>query len=153
MKPIEDILQMPPIEDPYLRLHVNLLYTGGWLQNRFTQLLKPYGISEPQFNVLRILRGQRGAAMSLLEVQQRMVHPDSNVSRLIDKLVEKKLVSRVPRESNRRKVDLFITEQGMSLLEQMDPIVNDQRQDLLGMLKPEEAITLGRLLDRIRDQE
>ena len=81
-----------------------------------------FDISEQQFNVLRILRGQKGIAANLSTVQERMVHKMSNTTRLIDKLIQKKLVKRNVCIENRRKIELFITEDGLDFLKKIDPI-------------------------------
>ena len=78
-------------------------------------VLKPYGVSIQQFNVLRILRGQKGVAANLSTVQNLMVDKISNTTRLIDKLIEKSLVERIICKENRRKIELFITDKGLSL--------------------------------------
>ena len=80
--------------------------------------LKPYGISIQQFNVLRILRGQKGVAANLSTVQERMINKMSNTTRLIDKLIEKSFVERIICKENRRKIELFITNKGLVFLKQ-----------------------------------
>ena len=86
--------------------------------------LKPYEISLQQFNVLRILRGQKGVAANLSTVQERMVNRMSNTTRLIDKLIDKNYVNRTICEKNRRKIELFITKKGMKILNQIDVVVD-----------------------------
>ena len=94
MPTVEEHLITKPIKDPHVRAFLNVMFTGVWLQQKMGQILKPFDITEPQYNVLRILRGQHGEAMNLYEIQNRMIQKMSNVSRLIDKLVAKKLVTR-----------------------------------------------------------
>lgn len=151
MKPIEDLLQTSPIKDPYQRALINIMYTGGLLQNRINQVLKPFGLTEPQYNVLRILRGQKGSAMNLYEIQDRMIKRDSNVSRLVDKLVEKRWVTRRENDANRRRVDIHITADGLGLLEQTESIMQQHVRDAFAELSQEEAHVLGNFLDRVRD--
>ena len=125
MPTIEDHLITKPIKDPYLRAFLNVMFTGVWLQQRMGQTLKPFDITEPQFNVMRILRGQHGEAMNLYEIQNRMIQKMSNVSRLIDKLVAKKLVTRKESKENRRRVDIAITQKGLDLLTEIEPVVQE----------------------------
>ncbi len=143
MKPVEDVLRTVPLDNPYSRLHINLMYTGRWLQEHFTQLLAPHGLTEPQFNVLRILRGQRGASMHESEVQKRMVHWVDRMAPLTAALEERRWIERAP-------AGLAITLQGLELLHKLDAAVETQRHEVFSSLKPEEAVLMGQLLDRIR---
>jgi len=94
-----------------------------------TEALKPYDVSLQQFNVLRILRGQKGTPANLSTIQERMVSKMSNTTRLVDKLIRKELVVRVTCPTNRRKVDISITPAGLKLLEEIDGIVNRKEED------------------------
>ena len=85
-------------------LVVALLRTGSRFNDELNVLTKAYGISLPQFNVLRILRGQKGKPANLSTLNEHMIHKMSNTTRLVDKLIEKKLVERDICENNRRKV-------------------------------------------------
>lgn len=150
MQTIEDAIKSKPIKDPYHRAVLNIMYTAGWLQGQVNKALKPYGISEPQFNVLRILKGNKEKVMNLYEIQERMIQKMSNVSRLIDKLVEKGLVDRKECEGNRRRVDIMITQQGVTLLETLGPVIQKQLKELFANILKEEAELLNSLLDEIR---
>lgn len=111
--------------------------------------LKPFGISEQQFNVLRILRGQKGIAANLSTVQDRMVNKMSNTTRLIDKLIQKKLVKRNICKENRRKIELFITEDGLGFLKKIDPITDDIEKKTLGKISPKDLNSLISILNSI----
>ncbi len=152
MRTLEEHLVTKPIEDPHSRAMLNTMFTGVWLQQKMMHILKPYDITEPQYNVLRILRGQDGNAMNLYEIQNRMIQKMSNVSRLIDKLVAKKLVTREECSDNRRRVDIAITDDGMQILEQVAPHIEDYQQNIINSLTTEEAKTLGHLLDKMRNE-
>ena len=95
---------------------ISILETNCKVIEILGQALKPYEISLQQFNVLRILRGQKGVPANLSTVQERMVNRMSNTTRIIDKLIDKNFVQRNICEKNRRKIELFITDEGMSLL-------------------------------------
>ena len=122
------------------------------MQQRVGQILKPFEITEPQYNVLRILRGQNGEAMNLYEIQSRMIQKMSNVSRLIDKLVAKKLVTRKECKENRRRVDIAITQKGLVLLDSIDPATEPFFNQLMENLTTEEARLLGEWLDKMRNE-
>lgn len=152
MPTIEELLITKPIKDPYNRALLSIMYTGSWLVSRITKLLKPYDISEPQYNVLRILRGQHGKPINMFAVQSRMLQRMSNVSRLVDKLVEKGLVQRTQTKENRRMVDLTITEKGLALLTELDPVIGDYMHNIARNLKKDEARTLSEWLDILRNE-
>jgi len=99
---------------------VGLLKAGNKAEEYLSNTLKPYEISLQQFNVLRILRGRKGKAANLFTIQLRMIHKMSNTSRLIDKLIEKKLVERKICSHNRRKIEVFITKIGLDVLNDLD---------------------------------
>ncbi len=147
---LEELIKTKPIQDPHQRAYLNIMYTGNWLFNRINNALKPFDLTEPQYNVLRILRGQHGQAMSLYEVQDRMIQKMSNVSRLIDKLLEKGWVARTECKDNRRKVDIRITDSGLNILEEVEPALLATFATIDANLSTEEAATLGNLLDAMR---
>lgn len=152
MPTVEEHLITKPIKDPYIRAFLNVMFTGVWLQQKMGQLLKPFDITEPQYNVLRILRGQNGEAMNLYEIQNRMIQKMSNVSRLIDKLVAKKLVTRRECKENRRRVDIGITQKGLDLLDAIDPAIEPFFSQLNENLTKDEARQMGEWLDKMRDE-
>ena len=105
------------------KLVVQLLKTTASIEEKFNSSLKPLGLSLPQFNVLRILRGHKGAPANLFTLQERMIKPMSNTTRLVDKLIEKGWVRREVCAKNRRKVEIYITEQGLTELKTIDNVV------------------------------
>ncbi|MES2560798.1 MAG: MarR family transcriptional regulator [Bacteroidota bacterium] len=128
---------------------LNIMFTAGWLKCNQTRLFKAHGISGEQYNVLRILRGQKGNPIGVNGIQERMLEKNSNASRLIDKLKEKNLVERAGCISDRRSVEIFITEAGQTLLQQLDDVILDQEKKLI-RLSDEEADQLNNLLDKLR---
>ncbi|QCR24807.1 MarR family transcriptional regulator [Pontibacter sp. SGAir0037] len=127
------------------------MFTGEWLMAKIDSLLKPYDISSQQYNVLRILRGQHGKSINLFEIQERMLNRMSNSTRLVEKLRLKGLVTREQCEHNRRKVDIAITDKGMALLEQIDPIMMKMEHDIIGKLSEDDAELLSNQLDNLRE--
>lgn len=152
MPTVEELIKTKPIKDPYHRAFLNVMYTGVWLQHAMGHILKPHDITEPQYNVLRILRGQHGEAMNLYEIQDRMIQKMSNVSRLIDKLVAKKLVTRKESKENRRRVDIAITQKGLDLLETIQPTIEPFFKKMEKNISKEDAALLGNLLDDMRNE-
>lgn len=145
-----DIKQTAPFQSPYHRVMVNLMYTSNWVADSQMRVLKPFGLTLQQYNVLRILRGQHPNPVKVSDITERMLDKMSNASRLVDKLVAKKLVLRTECPSDRRAVDVVITDQGLALLKRLD--VHQAKWDEMqgGKLTDEEAIYLSQLLDRLR---
>lgn len=146
---IEDEIKQPTFSDVYQKGLINILYTAGWIGQRNALQLKRYGITAPQFNVLRILRGQHPKPATVNLLIERMLDKTSNASRIVDKLEIKKLVTRTVCPSNRRAVDIRITEAGLQLLSELDTVL--AREPQLRNLTEAEAHQLNDLLDKIRD--
>ncbi|MBS1615884.1 MAG: MarR family transcriptional regulator [Bacteroidetes bacterium] len=153
MHTLEDRIQTKPIQDPYLRAMLNIMVTGAWLQGRMNLLLKPFGLSEPQYNVLRILRGQHPQSMNLYVIGERMVYPTSNVSRIIDKLFEKRLVSRNICTENRRRVDISITPAGLALLVEIQPALDADTRCFENRLSDYDVRHLSNCLETLRQDK
>ena len=99
---------------------LSILKTSLRINKKLNDVFKKYEISEQQFNILRILRGQRGKPSSLKTIQKRMVHLMSNTTRLVDKLILKDFVSREICKHNRRKINIFITDKGLKFLDEIN---------------------------------
>ncbi|WP_264558823.1 MarR family winged helix-turn-helix transcriptional regulator [Flavobacterium sp. N2270] len=130
---------------------LNLTVTKNFIGDRFNELLKPYGISSEQYNVLRILRGQRGNPLNMQDIQERMVTKNSNTTRLIDKLLLKEMVIRNTCPENRRKIEIQITENGLNILSELDEIIEKYELLITKKLTNEELETLNILLEKIRN--
>ena len=128
---------------------VGMLKAGNKSEEYLNNTLKPFEISLQQFNVLRILRGRKGKAANLNTVQQRMIHKMSNTSRLIDKLIEKKLVEREICPDNRRKIEIFITNRGLNLLNDLDNKIQMTEAEILKPLSIDDQKILRNLINKI----
>ena len=146
---IEDEIKQPVFRDPYQKAHINILYTAGWLGQQQASAFKGFGVTLPQFNILRILRGQHPKPATVNLLIERMLDKTSNASRIVDKLEGKALVTRTVCPSNRRAVDIRVTGAGLDLLRRLD-VVLEQNPMGLQNLSPEEATQLSALLDKIR---
>ena len=149
MGKIEEAIQQKEFKNPFNKAVVNLLYTHSYLVTSQNGLLKPYDLSPEQYNVLRILRGQNGVPTTVSSIQERMLNKMSNASRLVDKLKSKDLVKREECPSDRRQVDILITEKGLQLLEILEKQVDQSHKNFLH-LNEEEVIQLNDLLDKLR---
>jgi len=145
----EEIKQNKKFESEHQKAEVNVMFTSSWLYNRTAGRLKKHGITPEQFNVLRILRGSHPKPLMLGNVTCRMIDKASNATRLVEKLRQKGYVERELCETNRRQVDIVITDKGLALLAKID---NDATEwlDSLKAITKAEAVELNRILDKLR---
>jgi DNA-binding MarR family transcriptional regulator len=146
---LEDEIRQKEFKSPFYKAILNVRVTESWLSTQINQTLKPFGVSQEQYNVLRILKGQYPEPSPLQLISERMVNRMSNATRLVEKLRQGGYVTRHECPSNRRKVDILITEKGISLLEQIKPEIK-QAMDGMKNLSAEEAEQLNGLLDKFR---
>jgi DNA-binding MarR family transcriptional regulator len=147
---IEDIIKTENQLPASRRLIISLFSTTSWATEQISEVLKPHEISLPQFNVLRILRGQKGKPANLSTIQDRMVNKMSNTTRLVDKLISKSLVERIVCEKNRRKVEITITSEGLSFLKKLDTVMDEIESEITQNLNESEIQQLTNLLHKIR---
>jgi len=146
---LEKEIQQTKFKNEKHKAILNIFVTAGWLSCHQQRFFKDHDLSPQQYNVLRILRGQKGNPITVNGIQERMLDKSSNASRLIDKLKEKKLVERIICENDRRQVDLHITEKGLTLLKKLD-IELEQEEIKYGRITEKEAEELNRILDKLR---
>ncbi|QDO94738.1 MarR family transcriptional regulator [Formosa sediminum] len=125
---------------------LNIIYTANWINSYQNTFFKPFKISSQQYNILRILKGA-GKPLKVQTIKERMVERSPNVTRLMDKLFAKNLISRIPCPTDRRVVYIEITTQGLDLL---DEIAKTKMGDIFKNLTEEEAAQLSDLLDKLR---
>jgi DNA-binding MarR family transcriptional regulator len=148
---IEDAIQQKKFRDQYHKVHINILYTASWLHQQSLRALKPFNISWQQYNILRILRGMHPEPASVKLLTERMIDKMSNASRLVEKLKQKGLVERRSCKSDRRQVDVIITEEGLELLKRASCAMDEQLDATKGQLSEEQAMQLNELLDAMRE--
>lgn len=146
---IEEEIKQVKFRNDYQRAAVNLIYTTHWLEARQEELFKPFGITTSQFNILRILRGQELNTISGAEIKSRMLERNSDISRLLDRLEKKKMITRRPCANDKRSADILITEAGLRVLHEIDKHI-DQSEKINIHLSQEEARQLSHLLDKAR---
>lgn len=144
----EDIKQ-DSFKSEYSKAIINTIFTSAWLHQEHLQLFKSHGLTTPQFNILRILRGQHPKPATVNLLIDRMLDKSSNASRIVDKLEQKGLVKRSQCSKDRRAVDVYISDEGLMLLEEMD-VKMDEWEKSHNSLSEKEAATLNVLLDKIR---
>jgi DNA-binding MarR family transcriptional regulator len=147
MKRIEDEIRQEKFNSIQQKAVVNLIYTSSWLQNKQQEFFKTFGITGQQFNILRILKGQFPKSISGTEIKSRMLDRNSDVSRLLDRLAAKHLISKQTCPNDKRASDVLITSDGIALLNEVS---KTQNQDRVLSLSEEEAGRLSDLLDKAR---
>lgn len=146
---IEKEIKQDKFRDEIHKLMINQLFTGKWITNLISKQLKPFGLTNQQYNVLRILRGQGTNYITVNAISERMIDKMSNVSRLIDKLVDKKLVVRKVNKIDRRQVDIAISKTGLTLVEEIESKEGELKANFT-TLTDAEAEQLNYLLDKLR---
>ena len=146
---IGEEIQSDKFEDNYHKAVINITYTFGWLSNSFRCRFEKHNLTQQQFNVLRILRGQYPNPATINMIKERMLDKMSDASRIVDRLIQKGLVSRCTNNKDRRAVDIRISEAGLEILSKMDEEFKT-RDMLKNNLTEEEAGKLSDLLDKLR---
>ncbi|MDH5475958.1 MAG: MarR family transcriptional regulator [Cyclobacteriaceae bacterium] len=149
---LEKDIQQEKFENEKQKVFINLLYTYQHLVTKISALFKSFGITRQQYNVLRILRGQHPKSASVKNIKTRMIDKMSDASRIVERLRIKNLIKRKPCSSDRRVVEVYITEKGLKLLNQVDPLVAEFEQNEIS-LSINEAKSLNHSLDKLRENK
>lgn len=135
---------------PRQRALLNILFTASWLECAMSRQLRPYGLTSPQYNILRILNGSYPQGLSVLDIKSRMLDRSSNVSRLVEKLRLNNFVERVAHTDDRRMVVVSISEAGKKLLADIHQSQAMEEKMPGNHLSEPEAMELAHLLDKFR---
>lgn len=144
---IEEVLQTE-FKSPHLKAVINVKYTSNFILTVSTKFMEQFGLSMPQFNILRILRGA-GEELAVSVVKERMIEKSPNTTRLMDKLIDKELICRRRCKDDRRIVFVKISAKGEKLLTQIDKAMDTDHLFPVN-LSDEEALLLSDLLDKMR---
>jgi len=128
---------------------VNLIYTYNWVIEKIKDFLSAEDITLQQYNILRILRGSFPEPLSTLQIRDRMLDKMSDTSRIVDRLLMKGLVRKNTSKTDKRLVDVFITDEGKTLLTKLDQ-QNELMDSVIKGLSEDEMILFNNLLDKIR---
>lgn len=145
---IEDEIKQSKFKNPSQKAVINLIFTASWLQGRHQDFFKSFGLTNQQFNILRILKGQHPKSTSATEIKSRMLDKNSDVSRLLDRLAAKNLIRKQICPNDKRAADITITEAGLIILADLEK----RQAEIDGVLNlsEEEANQLSNLLDKSR---
>ena len=150
MPDLREDLQQSHFENPQQRVLLNVLYTSAFVKKASSEVLKPHGLTWQQFNLLRILRGQRGEPASMRLIQERMLDPQSNASRLVVKLVEKGYVARETSATDLRRVSVTLTEPGRVAIQEASEDMHEFLASLGGDMSAERMAEVSSGLDEFR---
>ncbi|MGB8193126.1 MAG: MarR family transcriptional regulator [Chitinophagaceae bacterium] len=148
---IEKDISQRKFKTEHQKAMINLVFTHNWMLERMKLFFEQADLTPQQFNILRILRGA-GQPLSTLQIRQRMLDKMSDTSRIVDRLIKKGLVKKVVCKTDRRLVDVSISDKGMKLLEKLDEM-QDSLDAILSNLNEADAKQLNKLLDKIRNSE
>ena len=148
---LEQSISQSKFDSEQEKLMINVIYSANLLNLITSRLFKPFDLSPQQYNVLRILRGQKGKSIALMDIEHRMLDKSSNVSRLVDKLISKDLVNRSVSSKDRRRIEIVITSRGLSVLKEIDVILADMTSKIKAIISDKNAKETNRILDQLRE--
>lgn len=144
---LQEAIKSSGFKSEHQKAALNIMYVAYRVKTFISQHLKQFDLTPEQYNVLRILKGKYPDEMCVKDIADRLIERSSNVPRIIDRLVIKKLVRRIQSGSDRRETIIQITQAGINLLIAADPTVDDANKDLTEMNNTD-LKTLNELLDR-----
>lgn len=145
---IEQDIQQSNFRNEFQKMGINLLFTANWLNEQINKMLAQEGITQQQYNILRILRGST-TPLSTLKIRERMLDKMSDTSRIVDRLIAKELVLKNTCAKDKRLVDITLSPKGLDLIDQLDQF-NDRMDALLIGIDEHEAQMMNQMLDKIR---
>lgn len=148
----KNLSEISAFQNEWHRLRVNLLFSSNWLIGEIKNFIEPFGITQKQFNILRILRGNHPdeVGLTIHDIRDRMIDKMSDASRLVDRLSKKGLILKKPCTKDKRHARVRISEAGLTLLEEIDARLSKLDQ-IFGGLSEEEAVQLNFLLNKMRE--
>ena len=145
---IEQDIQQASFRNEFQKMGINLHFTANWLNEHIGKMLAEEGVTQQQYNILRILRGST-TPLSTLKIRERMLDKMSDTSRIVDRLIAKELVVKNTCEKDKRLVDITLSPKGLSLVDQLDQF-NERIDALLKGINESEAQLMNQILDKIR---
>jgi len=144
----EDIQQRKDFRSEFHKASVNIIYSANWILEKVKEFVSHEDITPQQYNILRILRGSE-VPISTLQIRERMLDKMSDTSRLVERLVKKELAVKKISTTDKRLVDVSISEKGLALLERLDQ-KNHEIDSITDTLTLAEALIMNELLDKMR---
>jgi DNA-binding MarR family transcriptional regulator len=148
---LEKDINQSKFRNEYQKSVVNIVYTYNWMTEQLKLVFEKEGLTMQQFNILRILRGNNGP-LSTLQIRERMLDKMSDTSRIVDRLIIKGFVKKSVCKTDKRLVDVFITEKGKKILAKLDK-AEDEMDNIIDSISVAEAKTLNKILDKLRKSD
>jgi DNA-binding MarR family transcriptional regulator len=145
---LEEAIKSSKFTDEKHKAVINILYTAWWLKNSFSAVIKKEDITLEQYNVMRILKGKHPEAICVKDIGSRIIEKNSNVPRIIDRLVLKTLAQRTPSKEDKRETLVSLTDKGMKILQRATAIMEQVQKDT--GLDEKDALLLNQLLEKMR---
>jgi len=149
---LEEAIQSVKFKNQTHKAGLNILYTAWWLKTVMSRELKKFGLTHEQYNVLRILKGKSPDEMCVKDIAGRMIEKSSNVPRIIDRLVAKKLVKRSTDANDKRHTVMTLTPAGFNILDTSTKRIDELFGELIA-INETSATTLNQLLEQFREKE
>ena len=146
---LEDAIKTSKFTNVKHKATINLLFTSYWLKNNFSVAIKEIGLSMEQYNVMRILKGKHPEQMCVKDIASRIIEKNSNVPRIIDRLIVKKIVKRTTSKIDKRETLVSLTEKGVSELEEATKLIDSLTEQIVG-LDEKESEQINDLLEKMR---
>ena len=150
-KILEELQQTKPFLHIEEEAFLNVQRTADVLMQQLASVLKVHGLSATQYNVLRILRGAGTSGMTCKDVGGRMITPDPDITRLLDRLEKRNLLTRNRARGDRRFVTIQITQEGLDTLSQLDAPIRKMQLEMFKHLDEEQVRQMVDLLETVRD--
>lgn len=149
---LEQAIQSNKFKNEVHKATLNILYTAWWLKTMMSKELKEFGLTHEQYNVMRILKGKHPEQMCVKDIGCRMIEKSSNVPRIIDRLVIKKLVKRADSPLDKRETVISLTQSGITILMATTQKVNELMEASV-VIKSQDAAQINELLEKLRGTE
>jgi DNA-binding MarR family transcriptional regulator len=145
--PRKDSCSTVPLED---HVFVALVKAADTLALQAEQLLKASGLSATQYNVMRILRGAEPAGLACRAIGERMISHDPDITRLLDRMEKRGLITRERQTDDRRVVKTRITAAGLAALKILDAPVREMHKKQFAHISATKLKTLSELLSELQ---
>jgi len=151
MGTLEEAIKQSVFKNNVRKALINIIYTANWIRDKHSPIFKEYGILQQHYNVLRIVKGRKGEAVSPGQILKVMIDKGRDLTRLVDKLVKKGYLERSICSKNRRKVDIHITSEGIRITDEIEQRLSQISEDIFDLTE-EEAHHLNHILDKMRGE-
>ncbi|KAA3600417.1 MAG: MarR family transcriptional regulator [Calditrichaeota bacterium] len=146
----DEIKQTKEFSSKSEELLIGLLFTADRIKKAMEDDFKEFGLTQQQYNILRILRGSKGTGLPTMEIANRMINKAPNVTRIVDRLIDKGFVCREDSLTDRRQVVVCISETGLKALGELDEPINKRNKEILNDLNQNEINELINNLENVR---